>query len=59
MGHNKGKDNAKATKTRRMKAERLKAAKDAAKALDSDEADELKSAEEKGKAGDPRGMGKS
>lgn len=32
MGHNKGKDNAKATKTRRMKAERLKAAKDAAKA---------------------------
>jgi hypothetical protein len=36
-----------------------KAAKDAAQALDSDEADELKSAEEKGKTGDPRGMGKS
>ena len=32
MGHNKGKDNAKVTKTRRKKAERLKAAKDAAKA---------------------------
>lgn len=32
MGHNKGKDNAKKTKTRREKAERLKAAKDAAKA---------------------------
>ena len=36
-----------------------KAAKDAEHAMDSDEADELKSAEEKGKAGDPRGMGKS
>jgi hypothetical protein len=36
-----------------------KAAKDAKQALESDEAAELKSAEEKGKAGDPRGMGKS
>ena len=36
-----------------------KAAKDAEKAMDSDEAAELKRAEEKGKAGDPRGMGKS
>jgi len=35
-----------------------KAAKDAEQAIDSDEADELKSAEEKGKAGDPRGMDK-
>ena len=32
------------------------AAKDAEKAMDSDEAADLKSAEEKGKAGDPRGM---
>ena len=36
-----------------------KAAKDAEKAMDSDEADELKKAEEKGKAGDPRGIGKA
>lgn len=36
-----------------------KAAQDARKAMDSGEAAELKSAEEKGKAGDPRGMGKS
>ena len=36
-----------------------KAAKEAERAMDSDEADEMKSAEEKGKAGDPRGMGKS
>ncbi len=35
------------------------AAKDAEKAMDSPEADELKKAEEKGKAGDPRGMGKA
>jgi hypothetical protein len=35
-----------------------KAAKDAAHAMDSDEADALKSAEQKGKAGDPRGMDK-
>ncbi|MFI5029560.1 MAG: hypothetical protein ACHQPH_02540 [Reyranellales bacterium] len=34
------------------------AAKDAEKAMDSDEAADLKSAEEKGKAGDPRGMDK-
>ncbi len=33
-----------------------KAAKDAEHAMDSDEADEIKAAEEKGKAGDPRGM---
>ena len=32
------------------------AAKDAERAMDSDEADEIKAAEEKGKAGDPRGM---
>jgi len=36
-----------------------KAAKDAERALESDEADALKSAEEKGKAGDPRGIGKA
>jgi len=36
-----------------------KAAKDAEQVLDSDEAEDLKSAEEKGKAGDPRGMDKS
>jgi hypothetical protein len=36
-----------------------KAAKDAEKAMDSPEADELKKAEEKGKVGDPRGMGKA
>jgi len=36
-----------------------KAAKDAEKAMDSPEVDELKKAEEKGKAGDPRGMGKA
>ena len=36
-----------------------KAAKDAEKAMDSDEADELKKAEDKGKAGDPRGIGKA
>ena len=36
-----------------------KAAKDAERAMDSDEADELKKAEDKGKAGDPRGMDKS
>jgi len=36
-----------------------KAAKDAERAIESDEGDELKSAEEKGKAGDPRGMGKA
>ena len=35
-----------------------KAAKEAERAMDSKEADELKSAEEKGKAGDPRGMDK-
>jgi len=35
-----------------------KAAKDAERAMDSDEADEIKAAEEKGKAGDPRGMDK-
>ena len=34
------------------------AAKEAERAMDSDEAEELKSAEEKGKAGDPRGMDK-
>ena len=34
-----------------------KAAKEAEQAMDSDEADALKNAEEKGKAGDPRGMG--
>ncbi|HEY2874879.1 MAG TPA: hypothetical protein VGJ56_23335 [Reyranella sp.] len=34
------------------------AAKDAEKAMDSDEAADLKSAEEKGRAGDPRGMDK-
>ena len=36
-----------------------KAAQDAKQAMDSGEAAELKVAEEKGKAGDPRGMGKS
>jgi hypothetical protein len=36
-----------------------KAAKDAEKAMNSDEADELKKAEEKGKAGDPRGTGRT
>jgi hypothetical protein len=35
-----------------------KAAKEAERAMDSDEAEELKSAEDKGKAGDPRGMDK-
>ena len=35
-----------------------KAAKEAEHAMDSDEAEALKSAEEKGKAGDPRGMDK-
>ena len=34
-----------------------KAAQDAKKAMDSGEAAELKAAEEKGKAGDPRNMG--
>jgi hypothetical protein len=33
------------------------AARDAAKALDSDEAGALKAAEAKGKAGDPKGQG--
>ena len=32
-------------------------ARDAAQALDSDEADSLKAAEAKGKAGDPKGQG--
>ena len=36
-----------------------KAAKDAERAMESGEAEDLKSAEEKGKAGDPRGMGKA
>jgi len=36
-----------------------KAAQDAKRAMDSGEAADLKAAEEKGKAGDPRGMGKS
>lgn len=36
-----------------------KAAQDARRAIDSGEAADLKAAEEKGKAGDPRGMGKS
>jgi len=36
-----------------------KAAKEAERAMDSGEADELKRAEDKGKAGDPRGMGKA
>lgn len=36
-----------------------KAARDARQAIDSGEAADLKAAEEKGKAGDPRGMGKS
>ena len=35
-----------------------KAAKEAEHAVDSGEADELKRAEDKGKAGDPRGMDK-
>ncbi|HTE81440.1 MAG TPA: hypothetical protein VK634_12195 [Reyranella sp.] len=36
-----------------------KAAQDAKRAMDSGEAADLKAAEEKGKSGDPRGMGKS
>ncbi|CAN5223769.1 hypothetical protein BH10PSE6_BH10PSE6_00680 [soil metagenome] len=36
-----------------------KAAQEARQAMDSGEAADLKAAEEKGKAGDPRGMGKS
>ena len=36
-----------------------KAAQDAKRAMDSGDAAELKKAEEKGKAGDPRHMGKS
>ena len=36
-----------------------KAAQDAKRAMDSGDAAELKKAEEKGKAGDPRGMGKA
>ena len=36
-----------------------KAAQDARQAIDSGEAADLKAAEEKGKAGDPRHMGKS
>jgi hypothetical protein len=36
-----------------------KAAQDAKRAMDSGEAADLKTAEEKGKAGDPRGMGKT
>lgn len=36
-----------------------KAAQDAKRAMDSGEAAELKEAEDKGKAGDPRGMGKA
>ncbi len=36
-----------------------KAARDARQAMDSGEAADLKEAEEKGKAGDPRGTGKS
>jgi hypothetical protein len=35
-----------------------KAARDARQAMDSGEAADLKAAEDKGKAGDPRGMGK-
>jgi hypothetical protein len=35
-----------------------KAAKDAVKSMDSPEAAQLKQAEDKGKAGDPRGMDK-
>ena len=35
-----------------------KAAKDAERAVDSAEGDELRKAEDKGKAGDPRGMDK-
>ena len=35
-----------------------KAAREAERAMDSDEAEDLKSAEDKGKAGDPRGMDK-
>ncbi len=35
-----------------------KAAQDARKAMDSGEAADLKAAEEKGKAGDPRGLNK-
>ena len=35
------------------------AAEEARRALDSDEADAIKAAEEKGKAGDPRGIGKA
>jgi len=36
-----------------------KAAQDAKRAMESGEAESLKAAEEKGKAGDPRGMGKA
>ena len=36
-----------------------KAAQDAKRAMDSGDAAGLKAAEEKGKAGDPRGMGKA
>jgi hypothetical protein len=36
-----------------------KAAQDAKRAMESDEAESIKAAEEKGKAGDPRGMGKA
>jgi hypothetical protein len=36
-----------------------KAAQEASRAMDSGEAADLKAAEEKGKAGDPRAMGKS
>jgi hypothetical protein len=36
-----------------------KAAQEAKRAIDSGEAADLKAAEEKGKAGDPRGMGKA
>jgi len=36
-----------------------KAAQDAKRAMDSGEGEALKSAEQKGKAGDPRGMGKA
>ncbi|SKA33464.1 hypothetical protein SAMN02745126_05336 [Enhydrobacter aerosaccus] len=35
-----------------------KAAQEAKRAMESGEADELKAAEDKGKAGDPRGQGK-
>jgi hypothetical protein len=36
-----------------------KAAQEAKRAMESGEAEDLRSAEEKGKAGDPRGMGKA